>query len=682
MPPLRSIASGLAGCLLCAAASASDLIPLSPSAFTPGDATPPAQAAPGDALSLPLPFASPSAPDRVYWDLPLRRLPPQPLALELSCDDPAAIRAISLHLQCGSDWLSAQKTLDSSGPATLLFDPSEFTPEAGSPDWRHASTLRLSIWKGAPRDATLLLRSLRSQLPPIAILRPSDLTAPGESPLAALCAARALRLFEQAGLPASLLPDDPASLDLRPFRLLVLPYNPTLSKKHIDLLRRFVKRGGRLAVFYNSDDRLAQLLGFSLLPYATQSENWTSLSFDPAAAPSLPPSMPHLTRHLLPVRALAPDASTLGLWISPDGFPVPSLPAAASSPRGFWFSHIPPLASPSALQWLLASLAASDPALQPTLDSFLAESRRRDAQAAPLLASSPPSPSEIRAVWTLPLSPRLRPDTLRLLADRGINTLFENLLSLADDLPRSPPLQTRIARAAQSAHDAHLSLHVWLPCWNLDGAPPERIAAFRAQKRLLPGPNGNDLNWLNPQHPDNQHLLLETVATLAKLGVDGIHLDYIRYPAPPDPSQIATLRDDLSTLVANASRAAREAHPSIRLSAAVYPTPSAAAELAQDWPHWLRDGLLDFASPMLYLPDASRFAHQLDLCLAAAPSPSLLLPGIGTGADESQLDALSTAQQIAATRQRHTAGFALFQLDSDLTSRLLPALSLPPPPTP
>ena len=68
--------------------------------------------------------------------------------------------------------------------------------------------------------------------------------------------------------------------------------------------------------------------------------------------------MPHITRHLLPVRANAKDAATLGRWLSPDGIPDHNLPAATASPRGLWFSHIPPLASPSAVQWLLASLAA------------------------------------------------------------------------------------------------------------------------------------------------------------------------------------------------------------------------------------------------------------------------------------------------------------------------------------
>ena len=221
--------------------------------------------------------------------------------------------------------------------------------------------------------------------------------------------------------------------------------------------------------------------------------------------------------------------------------------------------------------------------------------------------------------------------------------------------------------------------------------------------------DGNTLHWLCPLHPDNEKLLFATLDTLARLGLDGLHLDYIRYPGrngcycplhriafekdkghpiPNWPADVLPggplaadydtfLRTQLTALVARLSRQLRAAHPSIRLSAAVYPTPASAAENAQDWPSWIRDGHLDYVSPMLYTADADRFASMLDLALAAAPSPSMILPGIGTGADESQLDALSTARQIQVTRQKQTAGFALFQLDSDLATRTLPTLFSP-----
>lgn len=708
MTPFRTLGSGLAGWLLCAAVTAAaDLVALDPGEWVPGEATPPARSAPGGGVLLPLPFDAPNAPDRVYWDIPIQRLDPGAAVLEvdLSCDDPAALRALSLHLHSGNGWLSAQQVPEAAGRQTLRFQRDDFTAEDGHPLWNQSTRLRLSLWNGAPRGATLILHSIRLQTPSIAILRGTELTAPGESDLAIRCAARALRLFGRAGLPATLLSDDFTALDLKPFHLLVLPYNPALAPPQLDLLERFVQRGGRLAVFYNANNRLAQLLGFSPLPYSTQSENWTTVSFIPSAAHGLPASMSHLTQHLLPIRANSPDAITLGRWLTSDGIVDRSLPAAVVSPRGFWFSHLPPLASPSALQWLLASMAASNPDHRPALDRFLADAAQRDAQAAAQLGSAPAAPTEIRAVWTLPIPSRLREETLGTLSTLGINTVFENFVSLADDLPNNRSLQKRISRAVAVARTHHLQWHVWVVCWSLDGAPSHRIAALRDKGILMQDVQGHDLPWLCPIK--SAPLLTDTLATLAHLGVDGIHLDYLRYPArdgcycplhralaekrfgapienwpdavlpgrPRAAEYETSRRESLTATLAAAADLLHTTDPKIRLSVAVYPTPEAAAENGQDWPAWLRDGRVDFVSPMLYADDASRFADQLDRALAAAPAPSTLLPGIGTGADESQLDALAAAQQIVVTRQKKTAGYALFQLDSDLVTRILPILA-------
>ena len=349
---------------------------------------------------------------------------------------------------------------------------------------------------------------------------------------------------------------------------------------------------------------------------------------------------------------------------------------------------------------------------KPTLDQYLAESSQRDAQAATMFSTStpPPPPNEIRAVWTLPIPSRLRDETCRTLAQHGFNTLFEPLMTVADNPALDRPFQARIARAVALARTNGLSLHAWVVCWSLDGLSPDLVATYRAQGRLMQDANGNSLNWLCPSHPTNRALLLTNLVDLARRDIDGIHLDYIRYPArtacfcpasraaferfhghsvPNWPADVLPggplesrfdqfRRDDLSAFVAEAAQTLRSIRPGIRFSAAVYPTPESAADNGQDWPRWLRDGSLDFAAPMLYTTDSFRFSTWLDGAIAAAPSPAHILPGIGSGADESQLDALGAARQISAARQRNTLGYALFQLDSDLLNHLLPALSPPP----
>ena len=714
-------ALGLAGLVLgCAAASAADLVPPVPKSFSPGESSSPARAVSGGGVELALPFSA--GPDRVYWDVPLRPLPAAAaaIAMDLTCADPAALRALTLHLRAGADWISAQKSIETSGRQTLHFQAQDFNlvETTDISNWRKATILRLSAWKGAPRDATLTIHSIRAETYSVAVVAGTDkFTAPGEGVLAGQCAVRARRLLEMAGLPADLILDDLENLDLRPYRLLVLPYNPALSKRQIAILERFVKRHGRLAVFYNSSAPLAAFLGFKTLPYATQADTWHTVSFDTAAVPGLPACMAHYTQHLLPVRADSPDAHNVGRWLDADNNPDRSRPASAVSPRGVWFSHTPPLASPAAVQWLLAVLAAFDPADVPLRDRFLAETAQRAAQVAGTLAAAPAPANEIHAVWARPLSARTRDEDLAVLDAGGINLLFEHLGTAGCALYNAGGVvpetgerraRTQFARMLVSARTNHLELHAWVICWNLDGLPADRVDALREEGRLMQDANGRKLPWLCPAHPANRAALLALFADLARRGVAGIHLDYIRYPAregcfcprhraayekhlghsvPDWPADVlpggshATdfdkfRRDDLTAFVAEAAQTVRKTNPALRLSAAVFPTPAAAAENAQNWPAWLRNGSLDFACPMLYTPEPARFAAWLDQCLAAAPADKIL-PGLGIGADNSQLDALGTAQQIAAARARKTPGFACFPLDANLSRLILPALALP-----
>ena len=59
-------------------------------------------------------------------------------------------------------------------------------------------------------------------------------------------------------------------------------------------------------------------------------------------------------------------------------------------------------------------------------------------------------------------------------------------------------------------------------------------------------------------------------------------------------------------------------------------------------------------------------------CLAAAPADRLVV-GIGTGADEAQVDAAAFRDEVAAASAAHLRGVAFFALD-DALLELLPGL--------
>ena len=105
--------------------------------------------------------------------------------------------------------------------------------------------------------------------------------------------------------------------------------------------------------------------------------------------------------------------------------------------------------------------------------------------------------------------------------------------------------------------------------------------------------------FLDPAQTGVRTELRRFVLELAtRYAVDGVHLDYIRYPsgwAPPDAAEhvtrlIALIRADLA-----------QVRPGIPLSAAVMPVPAVAREsFGQDWSDWLAKGIVDEVAPMVY----------------------------------------------------------------------------------
>lgn len=724
MTMTRARFASLALAALALRASASTWVTLTPDTLAPQEQTPPATASPEGGIVLPLPFDR--LADRAYWDLRGPRIPRDATAitLDIALTDPTALQGLSLHLRKGDAWMTAGVHPEGTDRQTLTFHRSAFIPEGGDPFWNEATGLRLSFWKGAARASTATLYAIRPANPGVAILRGSGRTAPGETGLAGVCATRALALFDRAGISATILEDDMQQATTGPYRLLVLPYNPSVSEEDASRLERFVLRdGGRLALFYQPNPRLATLLGLMLKPYATQDEPWSTVTFDREPAMGLPLHMAHATRHLIPVEAEAADAVTLGHWNTPDGIPDRFLPAGAASPRGIAFAHVPPLARPSAVQWLLASLAVSDPATyaEPR-DLHLRQVTERDRQARNTVAATVPAVAgEVRAAWLLPCSSRARSTVAKQLSEGGVNLVFEHLATAgfahyrtSNAIPESETGTRRsanyVARTQASDKELGIDRHAWVICWSLDGIPSERQEALRQEGRLMLDAQGQPLPWLCPSHPANRAALQAVCLDLADRGVTGIHFDYIRYPAndgcyspatraafearvgnpvPGWPGDVlpggprkaeydAFRKAEMNAFVHETAALLRARQPGIRLSAAVYPTPERAAENGQDWPAWLKAGDLDFACPMLYAGDVGRFTAMLDLCLAAAPAPARLVPGIGNSADESQLDALGAARQIASARQRGTGGVAFFQVDADLTDRILPIVRLRP----
>ena len=614
------------------------------------------------AESLSYDFATPTDPDRATLDLPLPPPPSRdPAAILLDADlSPSSgpLPALTVHLHSGDGWLSAETPYPPAFPLRLPL--SAFAPEGHAGPPARATEIRISLWNRGPASGTLNLRSVSfAARASIAVLRSSGETARGEADFAAAMAQRLSAVLDRAALPHDLIPDTDLSDDaLSPYDLLFLPYAPTLTPPQLAKLRSYVSDGGKLVTFYQSAPGLASLLSCTFGPYRESPVTAFQLDVPPADAPLV---IPHATTSLLPPHPKSP-ATTLARWLDPSGRPG-DIPAVVLAPNGAAFAHVPPLPSPAAahLMALIASrlLGTPPPAIPDT----------------PSPADYPsPDDFSLRAAWCPSLAPPLRSTWRQTFEALSSRPLAPNALYVLLPCPAAPSASTpprELASLLSDAARANVAIHAWVPLLSSDTLSPALRHRLESEHRTLPA---HPL-WLDPANPKNRQAFLDALLPLAKSGVAGIHFDYVRSPddLPPSPETA----EAITSLVRELSEALRRANPSLALSAAVYPTPQAAAARNQNWPQWIADGLLDNVSPMIYSNDPDSFRASLDACLAAVP-PSKLLPGVAVAADEAQPTPASFAAQLRHIADTHVLGPAYFPLSPALP----PLLPAPPPPRP
>ncbi|MEM8778706.1 MAG: family 10 glycosylhydrolase, partial [Cyanobacteria bacterium P01_G01_bin.49] len=221
-------------------------------------------------------------------------------------------------------------------------------------------------------------------------------------------------------------------------------------------------------------------------------------------------------------------------------------------------------------------------------------------------------------------------------------------------------------------------------------------------------PPGQTKPFLDPANPEVRGYLLSLLQEIASnYDVDGIQLDYIRYPFqdpganrtygyglasrqqfkhmtgvdpltlspgdnPQQWSQWTQFRSQqVSSFVAEASQTLKRLRPGLIVSTAVFaqPTHERLQKLQQDWESWARQGSVDWIVLMSYAADTQRFDELIrPWVIEANYGSTLVIPGIRL--NTSQLAALD---QIRALRDLPTAGYALFAaeyLDQGLQSVL------------
>ncbi len=333
------------------------------------------------------------------------------------------------------------------------------------------------------------------------------------------------------------------------------------------------------------------------------------------------------------------------------------------------------------------------------------------------LAAQPSKSVEGRAFWNHSGTGAYPGDwdrTARELSKAGFNMILPNMLwggtahYASDVLPRSRTFEQygdQIEQCVAAAQKHGLQVHVWKVNWNLSGAPQEFVAKIHQENRNQVSVDGKAHDWLCPSHPDNFQLELDSMLEVArKHDVDGLHFDYIRYPDRdkcycegcrarfeadlarkvanwPQDCYSGPLRDDYATwrckqitrLVKAVHDEAKQLRGDITISAAVFGDyPSCRESVAQDWPVWIADELLDFVCPMDYSQDDQAFMALVSNQLRLVDGRIPLYPGIG----QWRLTEDRTVGQIFLARQLGVPGFTIFDLSAESIHSAVPAVGL------
>jgi len=338
------------------------------------------------------------------------------------------------------------------------------------------------------------------------------------------------------------------------------------------------------------------------------------------------------------------------------------------------------------------------------------------------LLSHPSPEREVRAVWNHSGTGAYPGDwerSARELAAAGFNMIFPNMLrgGLAhypsDFQPCSQAFiqyGDQVAQCVETAHRHGLEVHVWQVIWNLPSVSDELVAKMRKEGRTQVSRTGEPMNWLCPSHPDNVQLELNSLLEIVrKYDIDGIHLDYIRYPEQgscycdgcrtrftratgnkikswpadvlkPGPLKEAYLEwrvEQMTRFVRLVHERARPLRPGLKISAAVFGSyPECVQSVGQDWLAWAKAGYVDFLCPMDYTDDDAYFTRlvkrQLELTKHLIP----IYPGIGVTSSNSALTPDRVLGQIYLAREAGALGFTLFDYTPSMASLAIPAFSM------
>ena len=291
--------------------------------------------------------------------------------------------------------------------------------------------------------------------------------------------------------------------------------------------------------------------------------------------------------------------------------------------------------------------------------------------------------AEIHAVWDHTgrgLYPGNWPKTIRILREAHVTDLFVNVAGAdfahypSSILPRSKAFSDygdQMTACLRAAQGSGIRVHAWIICFNATRGVPRQLETFKSRGWRLKDKDGTLTTYLNPANANVRSFALSIVEEInSRYGVQGIHLDFVRWP-----HTVAKSADAAQAVTQFVAEARRRVKRPRWLTTAVYAKyPRCIDTVGQDWVKWLNFDLVDYVVPMDYTESASQFEAFMRQHAAPSKNARRTIAGIGVTSSESKLNAQQVVEQIRLARKYGLAGQSLFDLDTILEQRILPAL--------
>jgi len=329
----------------------------------------------------------------------------------------------------------------------------------------------------------------------------------------------------------------------------------------------------------------------------------------------------------------------------------------------------------------------------------------------------------VRAIWVVRDNYRSPEDVKRIMANcseagfnnvlfqvRGNGTVYypSKIEPWSEDFDFASPGFDPLAVACKEAHARGLKIHAWvnvMPAWRGETPPACKQQLYHTHPEWFwydqqgrRQPLNSFYVSLNPCLPEVRSYLVEVFRELVvNYPVDGLHMDYIRFPNEPPaipegsgidyPRDAETLRlyrrdnwfwpdpdankdrwsqwrtAQVTRLVAQIRGMMRDTKPQVIFSASVGTNRQRSLDHFRDEIRWIRRGLIDAAFPMDYKPNVELFNKGLEMWMPYRDQVSVI-PGLWfDGKLPTEQGAVVAKHQIASA-VANTGNFCVFSYAS------------------